>query len=189
MRRAVITGIGVVSPAGNSPEELFDRLSSGEGFTGVINRFDASRYPSRHAGLVLISAGKRYFPRGSLRSWTGSRTWRSRPPTGHLKTAGLTWTPRTKTGSGSAFGNALGGWAFAEEELRDLWTSRPSGSQPVPGDRMVPGGAAGPDIHFLRYKRFFQDHNLRHRQLASRYRLRRARHSNGQGGRDVRWRH
>ncbi len=45
MRRVVITGIGVVSPAGNSPEELFGRLSSGESFIGEISRFDASRFP------------------------------------------------------------------------------------------------------------------------------------------------
>src|SRR5512135_96685 len=51
-QRAVITGVGMVSPAGSDPDELFGNLLAGRSFLREITRFDASRYPARHAGVV-----------------------------------------------------------------------------------------------------------------------------------------
>jgi 3-oxoacyl-[acyl-carrier-protein] synthase II len=121
MRRAVITGIGVVSPAGNSPKELFDRLSSGECFTGEISRFDASRYPSRHAGLVHNLGGEEVFSKRLLKKLDRFSHMALSASDGAIKDGGVDLDAEDKNRVGIAFGNALGGWAFAEEELRDLW--------------------------------------------------------------------
>ena len=122
MRRAVITGVGVVSPAGNSPEELFDMLTSGEGFTGEINRFDASRYPSRHAGLVSDPGGEEIFSKRLLKKLDRFSHMALSASDGAIKDSGINLDAEDKNRVGIAFGNALGGWSFAEEELRDLWT-------------------------------------------------------------------
>ena len=122
MRRAVITGIGVVSPAGNSPEELFDRLTSGEGFTSEISRFDASRYPSRHAGLVSDPGGEEIFSKRLLKKLDRFSHMALTASDGAIKDSGINLDGEDKNRVGIAFGNALGGWSFAEEELRDLWT-------------------------------------------------------------------
>jgi 3-oxoacyl-[acyl-carrier-protein] synthase II len=49
-----ITGIGVVCPAGNHPGSFWPGLLSGEGFTRLIDRFDASEFPCRVAGQVAF---------------------------------------------------------------------------------------------------------------------------------------
>ncbi|MGB8644673.1 MAG: beta-ketoacyl-ACP synthase II [Anaerolineae bacterium] len=50
--RVVITGIGVIAPNGNTPEEFWANCLAGKSGTGPITRFDASGLPCRVAGEV-----------------------------------------------------------------------------------------------------------------------------------------
>ncbi|GIQ65101.1 3-oxoacyl-[acyl-carrier-protein] synthase 2 [Paenibacillus cisolokensis] len=52
MERVVITGMGVVSPLGNTVERFWNRLVRGESGITRIDTFDVSRYKSKIAGLV-----------------------------------------------------------------------------------------------------------------------------------------
>lgn len=52
MRRAVVTGIGVVAPGGPSREEFWERICAGQPATREITAFDAARYRSRVAAEV-----------------------------------------------------------------------------------------------------------------------------------------
>ena len=52
MKRAVITGIGVLAPLGNTVEELWQNLKAGVSGVSTVDRFDASRYDSRIAAQV-----------------------------------------------------------------------------------------------------------------------------------------
>ena len=51
-RRVVITGMGVVSPLGNSVEELWDGLVAGRSGIGPITLCDSIDYPCKIAGEV-----------------------------------------------------------------------------------------------------------------------------------------
>jgi 3-oxoacyl-[acyl-carrier-protein] synthase II len=51
-RRAVITGIGVVSPLGIGAKETWNELIQGKSSIGPITRFDASEFRTRFAGEV-----------------------------------------------------------------------------------------------------------------------------------------
>lgn len=52
MERVVITGMGVISPLGNTVEQFWDRLSSGKSGISPITSFDTARYKSKIAGQV-----------------------------------------------------------------------------------------------------------------------------------------
>lgn len=52
MERVVITGMGVISPLGNTVEQFWDRLIRGESGISAIDTFDVSRQKSKIAGLV-----------------------------------------------------------------------------------------------------------------------------------------
>ena len=51
-RRAVVTGLGLVSAAGIDVDRAWQRLVAGTSSVGPIRRFDASRYPSRIAAEI-----------------------------------------------------------------------------------------------------------------------------------------
>ncbi|KAM7524976.1 hypothetical protein LguiA_014878 [Lonicera macranthoides] len=51
-KRVVITGMGLVSVFGNDVDTYYDRLLEGESGIGLIDRFDASKFPTRFGGQI-----------------------------------------------------------------------------------------------------------------------------------------
>ncbi|MBA0683893.1 hypothetical protein Goari_025519, partial [Gossypium aridum] len=51
-KRVVVTGMGLVSVFGNDVDVYYDKLLSGESGIGLIDRFDASKFPTRFAGQI-----------------------------------------------------------------------------------------------------------------------------------------
>lgn len=51
-RRVVVTGIGMVSPLGLTPEETWENLKAGKSGVDYITLFDASEFPTKIAGEV-----------------------------------------------------------------------------------------------------------------------------------------
>ena len=50
--RVVVTGVGALTPAGNTADELWSALIQGRSGIGPITKFDATGYPTRIAGEV-----------------------------------------------------------------------------------------------------------------------------------------
>ena len=57
-RRVVITGVGVVTPVGNTVKEFWDNLVSGRSGIDRVKSFDPSHLPSQIAGEVKTSIQK-----------------------------------------------------------------------------------------------------------------------------------
>ena len=51
-RRVVITGIGALTPVGNTAEEFWASLKQGRSGIGPITKFDTTGYPTRIAGEI-----------------------------------------------------------------------------------------------------------------------------------------
>ncbi|MGC9326424.1 MAG: beta-ketoacyl-ACP synthase II, partial [Candidatus Hinthialibacter sp.] len=51
-RRVVVTGMGVISPVGNTVASFWDSIKNGRSGTGPVTRFDAAKYISRVAAEV-----------------------------------------------------------------------------------------------------------------------------------------
>src|SRR5947208_15222602 len=52
MRRVVVTGLGTLSPVGNTADEFWSSLVQGRSGVGMITKFDTAGYPTRLAGEV-----------------------------------------------------------------------------------------------------------------------------------------
>lgn len=63
MRRAVITGMGIVSPVGSSLDTYWSNLKNGVCGIGKIERFDASRLPVSVDAEVKDFDAAKYYPR------------------------------------------------------------------------------------------------------------------------------
>ncbi|NDH31961.1 MAG: hypothetical protein EBX68_02770 [Betaproteobacteria bacterium] len=51
-RRVAITGLGIISPVGNTVDDAWGNLVAGKSGIGPITRFDATTFPTRIGGEV-----------------------------------------------------------------------------------------------------------------------------------------
>ena len=51
-RRVVVTGLGALTPIGNTADEFWSALLQGRSGVGPITKFDATDYPTRIAGEI-----------------------------------------------------------------------------------------------------------------------------------------
>ncbi|MCB1949985.1 beta-ketoacyl-ACP synthase II [Nitrosomonas sp.] len=61
-RRVVVTGLGIISPVGNSISKAWENIVTGKSGTGRITRFDASAFSSQIAGEVKSFDVSEYLP-------------------------------------------------------------------------------------------------------------------------------
>jgi len=144
MKQSVaITGIGVVAPAGLKKETFWANLKRGKSFIDEVTRFDASKYPSHIAGQVH-----------DLDCYThlSSRLVKKIDVFSHmalvaseqaLQDAKIDLEKIDKYRAGVFMGNALGGWLFAETELRDMYLEGREGVSPYMASAWFPAAPQG----------------------------------------------
>ena len=69
MRRVVITGLGAITPLGNSVDEYWNNLVKGVSGAGPITRFDSSKFKTRFACEVKNFNPEDYFDRKEVRKY------------------------------------------------------------------------------------------------------------------------
>ncbi|MGA5147948.1 beta-ketoacyl-[acyl-carrier-protein] synthase family protein [Streptomyces griseoincarnatus] len=139
----VITGIGAVTPAGTGLDPLWEGAREGVAHVTAIDRFDASAYACPAAGQAGFDAD------AELPSRFVKRTDRFTHLAVHavrqaLEEAGVAiGTDVTPERTGVMVGNILGGWEFAERELRNLWTDGPRAVSPYQATAWFPAAPQG----------------------------------------------
>jgi len=65
--RVVITGMGTINPVSHDLEGFWSKLLAGQSGIGMIDRFDASDYPTKIAAQVKDFSAQDYMPRTEAR--------------------------------------------------------------------------------------------------------------------------
>ena len=68
LNRVVVTGYGLTSPIGNTPEEFWNNLHDGKIGIGPITKFDNSEIPVHNAGEIHDFPFDKYFVRKDKKS-------------------------------------------------------------------------------------------------------------------------
>lgn len=69
LKRVVVTGLGVITPLGNTVPEYWDSLVKGHSGAAPITRFDTSKFKTQFACEVKNYDGLNYFDRKELRKY------------------------------------------------------------------------------------------------------------------------
>lgn len=158
-RRVVITGLGILSPVGNSLTQAWDNIVNGRSGIGPITKFDASSLPSRFAGEL-----KNFNPA----DWMSAKEVRRMDSFIHygiaatkmaIDDAGLIVTEENAERIGVNVGSGIGGLPMIEDTVREIVAKGPRRISPffVPGSivNMVAGmisiiyGLKGPNVSMV----------------------------------------
>ncbi len=142
MNRVAISGLGIVAPPGVGKEAFWNGVKQGKSFVSPITRFDASLYPSQIAGQVEdLDTGSLSF---RLLKKMDSFSVFSLIATDHaIKDAAIDLDKEDPYNVGVFLGNALGGWLYAETELRDLYVEGRQGVSPYMASAWFPAAPQG----------------------------------------------
>ncbi len=156
--KIVITGMGVISPYGIGPDILWDSLMRGESGLKPLTNFDTSHIQCRVGGQLLDFSPQPYLPPRLTRKIDRFSTFGLIATHLALQNAGLlldgkkpVWSQQEQGGNrvGITIGNNLGGWEFAERELRNLWQKGPRDVSPYMATAWFPAAVQGNvSIHF-----------------------------------------
>ncbi|HVX28358.1 MAG TPA: beta-ketoacyl synthase N-terminal-like domain-containing protein, partial [Parafilimonas sp.] len=69
MRRVVVTGLGAVTPLGNSVQEFWANIVAGKSGAATITKFNAEKFKTRFACEVKNFTGEKYFEKKELRKY------------------------------------------------------------------------------------------------------------------------
>ena len=114
--RVVVTGLGVVTPLGIGKEAFWSTLLDGKIAVDRITRFDASEFPSTIAAEINDFDPSRYMDRRRLQ-WT-DRFSQLAVVAAKLACEDAQLMLRDRADVGVYTGSALGGLAFAEEQIQ-----------------------------------------------------------------------
>jgi 3-oxoacyl-[acyl-carrier-protein] synthase II len=129
VRRVVVTGLGAVTPVGNSARATWEALLAGRSGIGFIQAFDASEFPVRIAGEVKDFDPTPLLPPKELRRSERYTLLGLAAATEAVADAGLDGAYEPAR-TGVVFGSAIGGLVGIAEQHRTLLERGPSRVSP-----------------------------------------------------------
>ena len=158
-RRVVITGLGIVSPVGNTVASAWDNIVNGRGGIGPITRFDATTLPTRIAGEVKNFNAADWMSPKEVRRMDTFIHYGLAASKMALDDSGLVVTEANADFIGVNVGSGIGGLPMIEDNIREMIAKGPRRLSPffVPGSiiNMVAGmisiqyGVRGPNVSMV----------------------------------------
>jgi 3-oxoacyl-[acyl-carrier-protein] synthase II len=155
-RRVVVTGMGIVSPVGNTLDSAWDSIVNGRSGIGPITHFDATQFATRIAGQV-----KDFDPT----TWIGAKDAKKMDEFIHygvaasfmaMDDAGLVITEANAERIGAMIGSGIGGILGIEEQTQRYLEGGPRKISPfyvpstiinmLPGQVSILKGLKGPNF-------------------------------------------
>jgi len=108
-RRVVVTGLGILSPVGNTVAEAWQNIVSGKSGIGPIEYFDVSSFPTRFGGVVKNFDVTEYIPSKEARKMDPFIHYGIAAACQAFEDAGLEVTDANAEWIGVAIGAGIGG--------------------------------------------------------------------------------
>jgi len=129
-RRVVVTGLGVLSPVGNTLQETWASLVQGKSGTGPFTLFDASKYPTRFGAEVKNFNPAQYLSLKEVKHSDRFVQFAVASAKQAVADAKLDMSKEDPARVGVWIGTGMGGLATIEEGYRDLQAKGPDKVRP-----------------------------------------------------------
>ena len=113
--RVVITGMGCISPLGNSVKETWDNLVAGKSGAGTITKFDASAFPTRVAAEVKNFNPEEYVDKKDVKKYDTFCFYALAAAKEAMEQAGLDNKEFDHERAGCCIGAGIGGFKVIED--------------------------------------------------------------------------
>ncbi len=115
MRRVVVTGLGMLSPLGNTPEATWENLLLGKSGISNIDHFDTSEYTTKFAGLVRDFDAQNYMERKEAKKMDLFIQYGVAAGVQAIKDSGIEVNDENAPRIGVAVGSGIGGLGLIEQ--------------------------------------------------------------------------
>ena len=120
LRRVVITGLGAVTPLGNSAPDTWQAMVNGVSGIAPITSFDATNFKTRFAGEVKGFDPEQFFDRKEARKLDRYSQFSVCVADEALRDSGLDLGKEDRSRVGVIWGSGMGGLQSTEEEIIDF---------------------------------------------------------------------
>ncbi|WP_122004069.1 beta-ketoacyl-ACP synthase II [Serratia marcescens] len=155
-RRVVVTGLGMLSPVGNTVESTWNALLAGQSGISLIDHFDTTAYAAKFAGLVKNFNSEDFISRKDARKMDAFIQYGIAAGMQAMQDAGLDITEANASRIGAAIGSGIGGLGLIEENHSSLVNGGPRKISPffvpstivnmIAGHLTIMYGMRGPSI-------------------------------------------
>ena len=148
-RRVVVTGIGAVSPVGNSAEESWEAVVAGKSGIGPLTRLDSDQFPVKVAAEVKDFDIETYLSRKDARKMDRFTHYAMAASIMAMKDANLELDEETGLRTGVWIGSGIGGMETHEQQFKIFMEKGYRRVSPFFVPMMIPDMASGQvSIHF-----------------------------------------
>ncbi|CFR05084.1 beta-ketoacyl-[acyl-carrier-protein] synthase II [Yersinia kristensenii] len=155
-RRVVVTGLGMLSPVGNTVESTWNAVLAGQSGISLIDHFDTTDYATKFAGLVKEFNCEDYISRKDARKMDAFIQYGVAAGMQAMRDSGLEVTEANAPRIGAAIGSGIGGLGLIEENHTSLVKGGPRKISPffvpstivnmIAGHLTIMFGMRGPSI-------------------------------------------
>lgn len=142
-RRVVVTGLGALTPLGNSVDESWEGAIAGRSGIGPITKFDSSSFSSKIAGELKNFDPQQYVDKKEIRRYDDFAIYALAASEMAMADAALTINNEFSSRAGVIIGSAIGGVSTIESEIRVLIKSGPRKISPFAVPAILANLAAG----------------------------------------------
>ena len=142
-RRVVVTGLGALTPLGNSVEESWEGAITGKSGIGPITKFDSTAFNSRIAGEIKNFDPLQFVDKKEVRRYDNFAIYSLAAADMAMADAALTISEEFAERVGVIIGSAIGGLATLEQEIGKLYKSGPRRISPFAVPAILANLASG----------------------------------------------
>lgn len=141
-RRVVVTGLGIVSPHGTDPDEIFARLMKGESAVRKVS-FDAPKPYSNVAAAIEFDTARWFPPEQRLENLDRVTQFSLVAAGAAVKDARIDFTDDTRQRAGVSFGTGMGSGLALEETFTQALLRDPDRIRPMTVLKVMNNASAG----------------------------------------------